>query len=366
MRLPLLALAACTTPFDVNPTPTTTPTTTADPSPSSTTTTETTSTSTAPDDGPLGFVGSPCERDRDCDYDGGVCLRDRDGFPGGTCSAACEQYCDDREGHATTFCAEIDALPASVADLGAGACLSRCNFALHPDTGCRPDYGCVETGRAGSDDATWVCLPEVRSELPACFEELAARGIPFEPTIIADDHPADQPGLTCHVEQPVRVFSGYAGVDLTYHDGTGPESAVGACTWAHALADTLEDVADRGVVRLRHLGTYNCRTIAGTNELSRHAYGDAIDVSGFDFDDGTQWTLVDDWEHDTTSFTTPGAEWLYDTAHRWHDDGLWTIILTPNYNAAHDDHFHVDLTPGSDYLGFTAPRVLAVSPWPDE
>jgi hypothetical protein len=24
----------------------------------------------------------------------------------------------------------------------------------------------------------------------------------------------------------------------------------------------------------------------------------------------------------------------------------WNIILTPEYNADHDDHFHVDLTPG--------------------
>ena len=30
--------------------------------------------------------------------------------------------------------------------------------------------------------------------------------------------------------------------------------------------------------------------------------------------------------------------------------GVWTIVLTPNYNAAHRNHFHVDLTPGSDYL----------------
>lgn len=89
--------------------------------------------------------------------------------------------------------------------------------------------------------------------------------------------------------------------------------------------------------------------IAGTDELSRHAYGDAIDLFGFGFSDGAFWSLVDDWEHDTTAFSTPAAQWLWDASHRWHDEHIWNIILTPNYNAAHDNHFHVDLTPGSDF-----------------
>jgi hypothetical protein len=329
-------------------------------------TTTTTTTTTPGDDGPRGFVGSPCDRDRDCDYPGGTCLRDDEGFPRGTCSAACEQFCDDAEGFPTTFCAEIGALPSDVADLGAGACLSRCNFGVHPGTGCRPDYGCVEVARANDDDSTWVCLPGAASDLPDCLEDLAARGVPFEPTVLADEHPADDPSLTCHVEDPVRMFSGYEGIDLTYADGDGPESVVGACTLAHALADTLEDLAPEGVVRVRHLGTYNCRTIAGSASLSRHGYGDAIDLSGFDFDDGATWTLVDDWEHEVTTFDTEAGEWLFETAQSWHDDRLWNIILTPNYNSAHDDHLHVDLTPGSDFLGFRGPYVFGPSPWPGE
>jgi hypothetical protein len=361
----LLASVACTRALDAPTFETpSTPVSSTDSTPTSTD-----PTSTPPpvgDDGPTGFVGAPCDRDRDCPYEGGTCLRERDGFPRGTCSVACDQYCDDADGHPTTFCAEIGALPPAVGDLGDGACLSRCNFAIFPDTGCRPDYGCVETARANADDATYVCLPNERTTLPACLDDLVARGVPFEPTVLADAHPADDPSLTCHVEDPVRMFSGYAGVDLAYADGEDPESVVGACSLAHALADTLEDVAAEGVVRVRHLGTYNCRTIAGSTSLSRHGYGDAIDISGFDFEDGARWTLYDDWEHDATAFDTEAGEWLYDTAHRWHDDALWTIILTPDYNAAHDDHFHVDLTPGSDYIGFTGATFLGETPWPGE
>lgn len=28
--------------------------------------------------------------------------------------------------------------------------------------------------------------------------------------------------------------------------------------------------------------------------------------------------------------------------------GLWNIILTPDFNPAHEDHFHIDLTPGGN------------------
>jgi hypothetical protein len=329
-------------------------------------TTGTTGTSTVATDGPLGFIGSPCASDEDCPYAGGTCLLDSEGFPRGTCSAPCDLSCEDAPGHATTFCAEIGALPAAVNDLGDGGCVSRCNFQLHPYTGCREGYGCAEATRANDVESTFVCLPQVPSDLPSCLEDLAGRGVPFEPTLVPDAHPAEDPSLTCHVEDPIRMFSGYLGIDLIYHDGEAGGSVVGACSLGHAIADTLEDVSADGATALRHLGTYNCRLISGSSSLSRHGSGDAIDISGFDFEDGTRWTLVDDWEHDTTQFQTDGGEWLYDTAYGWHDQRLWNIVLTPNYNAAHDNHFHVDLTPGSDFIGFTGGAVFGPSPWPDE
>ena len=83
------------------------------------------------------------------------------------------------------------------------------------------------------------------------------------------------------------------------------------------------------------------------------SFGDAIDIYGFRFDDGDTWTLIDDWEHDTSNPSTAAGRFLYDAAYRWHDDRVWTIILTPNYNAAHDNHFHVDRTPNADYIGAT-------------
>jgi hypothetical protein len=322
--------------------------------------------STPVDDGPLGYVGSPCESAAQCDYDDAVCLLESEGFPRGMCSVGCDQYCDDRDGHPVTFCVEdagwLPDLPAA-ADLGDGACASRCDFSYFPATGCRPDYACVIEARANdSGTEKYVCVPGRPSDLSSCHFDLAARGIAFEPTIVAPDSPQDHPLLTCSIEDPVYILSPLLGVDLLYYDGQPTERVLGACEMAHALADTVEDVAPLGVVNLLHIGTYNCRVIAGTDTLSRHGYGDAIDIYGFEFGNGDVYTLVDDWEHDTSNPSSAGGQFLYDAAYRWNDDELWSIILTPNYNAAHDNHFHVDLTPGSDFIGVRGGSLLMMNP----
>ena len=56
-------------------------------------------------------------------------------------------------------------------------------------------------------------------------------------------------------------------------------------------------------------------------------------------------------EHNTTSFSSDKARILYEIGRQMHERDIFNIVLTPNYNAAHDNHFHVDLTPGSDFHG---------------
>ena len=308
-----------------------------------------------PPQGPLGFIGSPCLNDEECAYDGGVCLTD--GFPEGMCSLPCDNICPDESGHPVTFCVDADALPS--ASLSGGWCVSRCDFQVHPSMGCRADYGCVIESRynEGSTE-NYSCIPGDETDLNDCHYSLADRGIAFEPTVRGEEHPEGRPDLTCRIEDPVWVLSPVFGVDLEYYDGTPTPRTRAACEMAHALGDTVADVVDQGVTSLLHIGTYNCRVIAGTSDLSRHSFADAIDIYGFGFEDGREWTLVDHWEHDTTSFDTDAGEFLYDAAYRWYDDWVWNIILTPNYNLAHDNHFHVDLSPGSHYVGATDGRYI--------
>ncbi len=316
------------------------------------------------DDALWGFIGSPCTADADCPYEGAVCLPEELGFPGGYCSAPCDGYCDDADGYPTTFCLDTAEL-SEAAVLGGGACLSRCDFAPYPAGGCRAEYGCAAGSRAFVDDSyTYVCKPHAASELGDCYLDLAARGVAFEPAIHTPEAPSDHPELSCEVEDALYLHSPVLGVELLYGSAV-TDRQYAACNMAHALADTVQDVAADGVVDLYHYGTYHCRTISDSDTLSRHAYADAIDIAGFGFADGAVWTLYDDWEHDTTSFDSAAGEWLYTSAYDWYDAHIWTTILTPNYNVDHDDHFHVDLTPGSDFIGVSNGRYIGPAPYAD-
>ena len=312
-----------------------------------------------------GFIGSPCDETADCAYDGAICLTDN--IDQGLCTLPCDRICPDRDGFAVTFCidgSEIDSPSEQIPDNG--ACVSRCDFQLFPETGCRTGFGCAERTRYSEPEkSTYVCLPNIETKLDDCYAELMSLGVNFEPTSIADRSPSNHPNLICRVEDPVIILSPLHDVELAYYDGRVTSRVTASCAMAKALSATLLDVKAFGVTRLLHIGTYNCRVISGTNRLSRHGMGDAIDIYGFDFEDGSRATLIDDWEHDTESPQSMAAQFLYNAAYRWHDAKLWTIILTPNYNVGHDNHFHIDLTPGSDFIQLQGDSYIGPAPYAD-
>ena len=59
---------------------------------------------------------------------------------------------------------------------------------------------------------------------------------------------------------------------------------------------------------------------------------------------------------------------LWDISLGWYEatPPVWNIILTPNYNSAHDNHFHVDMTPLSHFRGAFAGAYFGENPHPGE
>lgn len=90
------------------------------------------------------------------------------------------------------------------------------------------------------------------------------------------------------------------------------------------------------VVALENLGSYNCRKIAGQQALSEHSTANAIDISAFVLADGTRISLAGDWDDGDAR-----SEYLH--AVRDGSCGLFSTVLSPDYNAAHADHFHLDM-----------------------
>jgi hypothetical protein len=124
---------------------------------------------------------------------------------------------------------------------------------------------------------------------------------------------------------------------------------------ALALADMIDMIKGKQVTDIVHYGTYNCRVISGTKTLSQHGLANAIDIAGFKFKTGAYWTLLKHWEKGVkVPKTSAGTflRWFADTAHA---KKIFNVILTPEFNAGHANHFHVDLTPGSDFLKDTLP-----------
>jgi hypothetical protein len=89
------------------------------------------------------------------------------------------------------------------------------------------------------------------------------------------------------------------------------------------------------VTRIEHLGSYNCRPIAGSTNWSQHATANAIDIAGFQFADGRRLTILADWQGN-------GPEATFLRKVRSGACDLYATVLSPDYNAAHRDHLHLD------------------------
>ena len=124
-----------------------------------------------------------------------------------------------------------------------------------------------------------------------------------------------------------------------------PASSVGTCplaaAWVLFERNTLQPAAKRHlgseVTGVRHLGTYACRNVnhVAVGHRSQHATANAIDIAGFVLRGGREVTLAGTWLG-----VGPDAAFLHavrDGACRW-----FRVVLSPDYDAAHQDHLHLE------------------------
>ncbi len=124
-----------------------------------------------------------------------------------------------------------------------------------------------------------------------------------------------------------------------------PANAAPGCAVTAAMAlwdrDVVQPMAQKHfgqkVVALENLGSYNCRKIAGEQAQSQHSTANAIDISAFILADGTRISLIDDWNDPDVR-----REFLHEV--RDGSCGLFSTVLSPDYNRAHADHFHLDMS----------------------
>lgn len=93
------------------------------------------------------------------------------------------------------------------------------------------------------------------------------------------------------------------------------------------------------VVKLFHYGAYSCRRRSG-GKLSEHGFANALDIAVFELADGTRIRVKDHWHSDGSWFGQRAAGFLRDVGRSACNSFM--VVLTPDSNAAHHDHFHFD------------------------
>lgn len=111
--------------------------------------------------------------------------------------------------------------------------------------------------------------------------------------------------------------------------------------WARFGVDrAARQILGSPLAKIETMGSYSCRNVAGTSRLSAHSRAAAIDVSGFILADGRRISVKDDWKG--------GSKENRDFLRVVHGSACkrFGTVLGPEYNAAHHDHLHLELTAG--------------------
>lgn len=107
--------------------------------------------------------------------------------------------------------------------------------------------------------------------------------------------------------------------------------------WEHNIVQpAARKYFNEPVAEILHFGSYSCRNIRGSSATSEHATANAFDISGFRLRDGKLITLKQQWQG-----SQPQAKFLREVR-----DGAcdyFNVVLSPDYNADHHDHLHVDM-----------------------
>lgn len=116
--------------------------------------------------------------------------------------------------------------------------------------------------------------------------------------------------------------------------------ALGVHIWAGEVNRAAQGIFGENLIKVHHAGTYSCRRQRGNDSgaWSEHAFANAWDITGFTLSNGEVISVLKDWDG------TPDKKRFLRQA-RKSACKIFRVTLSPDYNAAHRDHFHFDMGP---------------------
>jgi hypothetical protein len=109
-----------------------------------------------------------------------------------------------------------------------------------------------------------------------------------------------------------------------------------------SVEPAAREILGAEVRQIDHFGVYACRNVNNEPDgrPSAHARAEAVDVAGFRLSNGKTVTVAKDWAGDS-----PEDRFL----HRVRDDAchIFGTTLSPDYNALHANHLHLEVGPST-------------------
>lgn len=175
------------------------------------------------------------------------------------------------------------------------------------------------------------------ADLQQCMAQLTAARVTFRP--VPDRSTTETCGLAA---------GGVLGPDMGTTARMAPGDVEMTCRTALALSvwrrQSLEpaarEILGSDVVQIEHMGAYACRNVNNggvSGRISAHSQAAALDFAGVRLRDGRRITVSANWAGDE-----PEARFL----RRIRDDAcrIFGTTLSPDYNAVHADHLHLEAT----------------------
>jgi hypothetical protein len=216
-------------------------------------------------------------------------------------------------------------------DAGAGA---------SPDAPTAPSTRFGGTANLDPSDDLVVGPPDI---VPDCEARLESAGVTFRAGRLPVHTDAAR-RLTCGAPQVVTYLRGPTGICYAPPPLLSCGMALALASYERILQEEARRTFASTVVRVEQLGTYNCRDIVRfRGVVSEHSYANAIDLSRFTLKNGKSVSVLGDFEMVDGPPVRPGGDFLRGISQRAEDEDVFSNVLTPFWDDAHKNHFHLDL-----------------------
>ena len=178
--------------------------------------------------------------------------------------------------------------------------------------------------------ATGAKINRIADDPAACRAVLAEGGVRFSEVAPRTD------GF-CSTVNAVRLEGGTTPLAPAGPTMTCPEALAVSLWDRQVLQPAARTVLKSRIVAIDHYGTYSCRRIYGrtTGRVSEHASANAFDFAGVRLADGRRITVA-------RHFRAKDARGDFMRQIRDGACRVFRATLSPDYNAAHHDHLHLD------------------------